>query len=181
MTGKKLILLMGGSGAGKTTIGEKLKELGIPETVSDTTREPRVGEINGVTYNFRTKEVFDKIDKLEETCYAGNHYCLSKQELENKWELSDVVFCIVDKDGVRQIREKLGNKVVKVIYISTDIETMSKRMKERGDKEEDIKKRINNSIKMKELENASLADYVVSNLGELSNTVELIHNYIKSL
>ena len=174
---KVIVLLVGASGSGKTTIGEELKKLGIPEAVSHTTRNPRVGEIEGVTYNYVTKEEFDKIDKLEEAEYAGNHYCLSKKELEDKWEDNDIVFCIVEKDGARQIKEKIENVIV--IYIGIDLRTMKKRMKERGDKEEDIKKRIDNCEKTNELSNANIADFVVNNVGPLEETVNQITNYIK--
>lgn len=46
----------------------------LAELVSHTTRAPRVGETNGKDYFFVTKEEFDKLAKVESTCYAGNYY-----------------------------------------------------------------------------------------------------------
>ncbi|MBI1952413.1 hypothetical protein HYS42_01660 [Candidatus Saccharibacteria bacterium] len=46
-----MLMMIGPSGAGKTSI---MRELGYPFVRSDTTREPRVGEVNGRDYNFRT-------------------------------------------------------------------------------------------------------------------------------
>ena len=46
----KLVLYSGSSGVGKGTILQKLRELdpNVCVSVSDTTREPREGEVNGV-------------------------------------------------------------------------------------------------------------------------------------
>ncbi|MBX4190847.1 hypothetical protein KW794_02050 [Candidatus Saccharibacteria bacterium] len=46
-----LLMIIGGSGVGKTSI---IKRLGIPYVVSDTTRPIRPDEINGLDYFFRT-------------------------------------------------------------------------------------------------------------------------------
>jgi guanylate kinase len=45
------VMTVGPSGAGKTTIMDRL---GYPFVLSDTTRQPRPGEVSGVHYNFRT-------------------------------------------------------------------------------------------------------------------------------
>ncbi len=56
----KLVLYSGSSGVGKGTILKKLMELdeNVCLSVSDTTREPREGEIDGVHYNFVTRDNF---------------------------------------------------------------------------------------------------------------------------
>jgi guanylate kinase len=46
-----LLMIVGGSGVGKTAI---IKRLGIPYVISDTTRPIRPEEINGSDYFFRT-------------------------------------------------------------------------------------------------------------------------------
>ena len=48
----KIIVLVGASGSGKTTIGKELEELGVRSLLSFTTREPREGEYNMVDYRF---------------------------------------------------------------------------------------------------------------------------------
>ena len=54
-------------------------------SVSYTTRHPREADIDGVTYNFVTKEEFkEEIKKgnfLEFAEYAGNFYGTSKKEV----------------------------------------------------------------------------------------------------
>jgi guanylate kinase len=46
-----LLMMIGGTGVGKTSI---IKRLGIPYVPSDTTRQMRPNEINGMDYYFRT-------------------------------------------------------------------------------------------------------------------------------
>ena len=176
---KKIILLLGASSSGKTTIGKHLQTLGLSELISHTTRQPRIGEIPNQTYYYITKEEFDKIDKLEQTYYAGNYYCLSRQEVDRHNE--DLVYCIVDSDGVRQIREAYGEENVVVIYLDVSDYQMHKRMKLRGDSEEDIKKRIEHCYQTQErLIGLEICDYAIPNV-DLESTKEIIEQIIKEV
>lgn len=159
---KVLLLLIGASASGKTTLGVHLETLGVKQLVSHTTRQMRTGEINGETYYYITKEEFDNIDKLEQTYYAGNYYCLSRQEVERHKE--DLVYCIVDSHGVQQILQNYGRDNVIVIYIDVSYVDMIKRMRNRGDSEEKIKERIKYAIETKEMErDIEVADYFIIN------------------
>lgn len=66
MKNNKLFVLVGKSASGKTTIlNEVLSKLDIPTLLSNTTRPPRNGEIDGVDYNFVTMSTFDEDYKHE--------------------------------------------------------------------------------------------------------------------
>jgi len=54
----KILIVIGPTGVGKTTL---IKDLGMPYVPSDVTRIPRPGEQNGVDYNFRND--YDQILK----------------------------------------------------------------------------------------------------------------------
>lgn len=159
---RKIFLLVGPSGSGKTTLGEYLKKISIPELVSHTTRKIRNGEVNGKTYYYTTKEEFDKTEKIEYSEYAGNYYCLSKDEVENKLNKHKQVFAIVDINGARQIK-KIYPKETVSIFIEVTFDEMFERMKERGDSKKDIAKRISNAILNDELSNYDKCDYVIRN------------------
>ena len=59
-----LIVISGPSAVGKGTICKELVKRGIDNlelSVSATTRRPRQGEIDGINYYFKEKEVFEKM------------------------------------------------------------------------------------------------------------------------
>lgn len=165
---KKLITIIGHSGAGKdSVIGATLKTLGCPEAVSITDRAMRVGEVNGVDYHFVEKGLVHNYNLLESANYAGNTYGLTVDEVYNKLKTHDVVFVIVEINGHLEIKKQLGDMVVP-IYIKVGetieeiVEVMKKRMKERGDSEENIKKRIDNYLDG-EYEAEQYCDYIIIN------------------
>lgn len=174
---KKIILLIGCSGSGKTTLGKTLKELGIPELISHTTRKKRNGEIDGETYYYITKQEFDKLDKLENTCYAGNFYCLSREEVNR--HKKDLVYCIVDANGVNQIRDNYGQNNVYVINVHIGYGEMEKRLRNRGDSEEEIRKRLKYAYENDEIKkDANIADCILRNndLNRAKQSLELLVN-----
>lgn len=157
---KKILLLIGTSASGKTTLGQFLQTLGVPELISHTTRKARQGEIEGTTYHYISKEEFDKLDKLEQTYYAGNYYCLSREEVERHEE--DLVYCIVDHRGAMQIKQNFENVIV--IYIHINQKQQEERLRKRGDSEDEIKSRIVYSIQNDEVKNdIEIADYIITN------------------
>ena len=177
MKGKQIIVLMGASGSGKTTIGIYLKELGIPEIISHTTRPKREGEVDGVTYYYVTKEEFDKIDRIEEVQYQDHFYCISRNEIENKFKTSDLLFVICDVNGMEQVKANYPDQVT-VIYLYISMEEMEKRMRDRGDSEENIQKRLAYANATDELENGKFADVMIENT-DLSNTKKIVLQTLK--
>lgn len=159
---KKIFLLIGPSGSGKDTLGEYLKSKGIPELVSHTTRKMRDGEIDGINYHFISEEEFNKIERIEESKYSGNFYALSKSEVDSKLKEFNSVFAIVDINGYKQIKEKYPEETIS-IFIEVTLDEMAYRMKQRGDKKEDIAKRISNAILTDELSNGNECDYIIRN------------------
>lgn len=181
---KELYCLVGASGSGKTTLAQYMKADGIVELVSHTTRAPREkdGEVHGVHYYFVSDEEFDKIEKIEESPYAGDYrYCISADEMNSKFEISSRLFTIVDLNGAKQVKNRCSDKDVdvKVIYIQTDLETMRKRMEDRGDSLENINKRLEFAQKSNELANDKFADYIIDNRGSLEDSVNQLMKIIR--
>lgn len=85
-----LVILSGVAGAGKDTVRKELMKRieGATSIPSYTTREPRADDIPGVTYNFITKEEFEKkIDEgefYEYDIHHNNYYGTSKKILDEK-------------------------------------------------------------------------------------------------
>lgn len=160
--GKKIFILVGASGSGKTTLGNYLKSIGIPELVSHTTRAMREGEVDGISYNFISKEDFVKIEKVEHAEYSGNYYCLSKKEVDEKLSQSDNVFAVTELKGLEQIKERYPEETVS-IFIKVTLDEMVERMKARGDSKENIANRVSNAILNDELDNEYKCDYSITN------------------
>ena len=191
MEGKKIINFIGPSGAGKTTLGKELLKLGYPELVSHTSRKIRLhdGEVDGVSYHFTTAEDMVKMkqenDFIEYAMYSGNHYGLSKTEVQNKMNLKDVVFVVTNKEGNMHLKNYFGEDVVQTVFVYVDVEILEERLKLRGENEQVIKERIENIEKTKEMDNYKISDFIIYNKDyeeakrKLFSIVKLIENDTK--
>lgn len=140
-----ILLLCGKSASGKDTIQKELIKMGMKAIVSYTTRPPRKGEIDGVTYHFIPKEEFSEKEKqgffAETTSYnvaTGEtwYYGSAVKDLTN-----DKVI-IVNPEGLRQIRKiKSLNPIA--FYIMADEEIIWNRLRQRGDDAAEARRRLN--------------------------------------
>ena len=143
---KKIIVITGASGTGKTTISKYLKDTyHIPSVITHTTRLPRTGEKDGIDYYFETKDSFLKNHYLEKVEYSGNWYGSSEESLNRTWEKYDAASIVVDTAGAISYKEKYGKRAV-VIFLEVDLDTVTKRLTDRGDE----KKRLNARIQSDE-------------------------------
>ena len=84
-----LIILSGPSGVGKGSIRRRLfmeEDLKLAYSISMTTREPRMNEIDGVDYFFVSKEEFEQSinagELIEYSEFVGNFYGTPKTYVE---------------------------------------------------------------------------------------------------
>lgn len=117
----------------------------IRELVSHTTRSPRRGEKEGIDYYYIDMNTFESIEKVEKVEYAGNHYCLASSELE-KIQENGYGIVVVDKNGVKCIKDYVDKHTDEYdlirVFLLLDEETSKNRMLSRGDKAEDVEKRL---------------------------------------
>ncbi len=161
-----VFVLSAPAGTGKTTLVEKLKHefSCVTESVSYTTREPRGHEINGVHYNFVTKNEFkQKIEEggfLEFAQVFGHYYGTSKKLVENLIEQKKHVFLVIDTQGAMKVQGFID--AVFIFLSPPSMEELKKRLEKRKtESEEVIEQRL--SWAAKEIELAKYYDYHIVN------------------
>lgn len=163
---KTIFCLVGPSASGKSTlIKENMEKLNFGEIVSTTTRAPRIGEKNGIDYNFVSKNDFEKLDMLEKDEYAGDFYGTSLQAVFDSLEDKNGTMTAITFEGAQNIKKyirehKIKNLDVVSIFIATPKIELKQRMIDRGDSEKSIQKRLDNIIKRKEYDNMFKTDYI---------------------
>ncbi len=138
MTQGQLFILSAPSGAGKTTVVKQLMlEIdNLVFSVSHTTRPPREGEIDGVSYYFIDKEEFQAmIDRDEFLEYAevhGNYYGTSKKAVYDKVAAGFDIILDIDVQGTRILVHEKQVQGVTVFLAPPDVKELEKRLKSRG-------------------------------------------------
>jgi guanylate kinase len=117
-----LIVITGPSGVGKGTVVERLLKTvpNISESISVTTRDKRVGEIEGVDYFFHTVDEFQEMrhhDQLLEWAeFAGAYYGTPRLWVEQEMKKALDVLLVIEVQGAKQIRERFPGSIL--IFLS---------------------------------------------------------------
>lgn len=161
-----LIVVSAPSGCGKGTIlSEVLKDDRFYYSVSATTRSPRLGEVNGVTYYFITKQDFEERIKnnamLEYAEYCGNYYGTPKKEIDEMREQGKNVILEIEVQGAMKVREICPDAVF-IFVLPPSVAELERRLKKRATETDDvIAQRVSQA--RSEIELARKYDYVVVN------------------
>lgn len=174
---KKAILFSAPSGSGKTTIIKRVMDYFdcFEFSISATSRNPRVGETDGVDYYFLDKDTFVKRvqagDFLEwEEVYEGTWYGTLKSEIDRICEKGKIVIFDVDVNGGINLKKYFGDEALALFVMPPSIEVLEQRLRKRGtESEESIQKRLGRSAK--ELNEASKFDVTIVN-DDLERAVE---------
>ena len=135
-----MLILVGGSASGKSTIEKILCEkYGYKKIVSYTTRSPREGEIDGVDYHYISKEEFLKKAQsgffAEIGVYNGWYYGSAVEDCTN-----DKV-AVLTPHGMRQLKTKSDIDVTS-IYIKVPRRDRLIKILQRKDDIEEAKRRL---------------------------------------
>ena len=140
------------SGTGKSTILHRLVErLGqIRFSISHTTRNPRVGERDGVQYYFSTREAFDVEIRtgrfLEWAEVHGNLYGTSRDEYERAEHDGLDLLLDLDVQGARQVRAQIPDALT-VFILPPSYQVLEARLRGRAaDPDSAIRRRLSRAL-----------------------------------
>ena len=164
----KLIVISAPSGAGKTTLCQKLLK-DFPKVVlsiSSTTRAPRGIEQNGKDYFFLSHEQFksDIADgKFAEWAQVhGNYYGTSKKVIEDAFRVGNSVLLDIDVQGAASLRKSYPGQSLAIFIAPPNLKELESRLRSRGtDSEETIQKRLKTAVS--EMSRSGDFDFVLVN------------------
>ena len=144
-----MVILSSPSGVGKTTLTKKLQQKyqNFKISISHTTRPPRSNEIDGVDYNFVSKEQFEELIKKKEFYeYAKifeNYYGTLKISVDQNIKKNDILFDI-DWQGTKQLTGFKNLNIIKIYLITSSKSELKKRLLKRDQNtKEEVEKRFN--------------------------------------
>ena len=161
----RLFVVSGPAGAGKSEIVKALlkKHDDVKLSVSCTTRAPRPGEVNGVSYHFVTDEKFDELDSqnafYEWAHVHQNRYGTLKSVVAKELDEGHDLILEIDVQGCLQAMEQ-DPDATGVFICPPSRENLEKRLRGRGtETEESIRVRLGNVAG--EVEKAYKYHYVI--------------------
>ncbi len=181
-----LVILSGVSGAGKDTIKKELiKRMEEVESLpSFTSRNPRVGEEEGIQYHFITKEQFEEKIKNNEfyeyDLHHENYYGTSRKLMNDKIQSGKIIVKDIEVNGTENLVKLLkeDTKIV-TIFLKVDKDELRRRLENRGDNLTRQEMKIRLGRLEYEESKIKLYDYVIKN-DDFEKTVEIIMTIIEN-
>ena len=162
-----LFIVSAPSGAGKTTLVERLVEQTphLKMSRSYTSRPAREGETDGVDYNFVSRERFEAMaaagEFLEWADVFGNLYGTRAADTNALLEAGCDVVLVIDVQGARKVRQR-GIETTAIFVMPPSFEVLEQRLRGRSkDSEAAIQRRL--QVAREEVASFVEYDFVVIN------------------
>ncbi len=162
-----LYIISAPSGCGKTSLVEELikRNDSLCVSVSHTTRNPRLEEINGISYYFISLNKFNKMINndafVEYAKVFDNYYGTAIESIKCQLKKGQSVILEIDWQGANQVKKKFPN-AVSIFILPPSKEDLKKRLQQRAqDDQPTINKRMANA--KNEMLHFKNYDYLVIN------------------
>ncbi len=187
--GALLAIISGPSGVGKDTIIDEMRRREVEAgrdgsrhyVVTVTTRAPRDGEVDGVDYQFVSRERFLRIRAargfLEANEVHGNWYGSPRDQVREALAAGRDAILKIDVQGAQIVKEQVSEALL-IFVIPPSLETLFSRLRTRATETADeLELRQRNAAI--ELARQDDYDYVVVNeTGQVTRTAERIESII---
>ena len=175
------IILSAPSGGGKTTIAKELlrRRTDLGYSVSCTTRNPRVGEVEGRDYYFLSLAEFERRRDAGEFAESaevhGNMYGTLRSEIERVLSSGRHVVMDIDVQGAQQFTRAFPQSVT-IFVLPPSAEVLLERLRRRRtESKEQLAKRLQSALQ--ELQAVELYQYVVTN-DDLAKAVHRVSSIV---
>jgi len=180
----KIIIISSPSGAGKTTLCKMLlkKLKNVILSISYTSRNMRLNEVNGRDYHFVSKEKFVELKKnnyfIETSSNFKNLYGSPIMNIRKSNSINKNILFDIDWRGARKIRKNFYKKdIVDIFILPPSVKELKKRLIKRGrDSKNEIELRL--SYALDEIKHYNEYSYVLINQN-IHNTANDIIKIIK--
>jgi len=178
-----LIILSGFSGVGKGTVVRRLLSDydNYALSISATTRKPREGEEDGVSYFFKSKEEFEQMIKedsfIEHARYVENYYGTPKAYVQEQLDAGKDVILEIEIQGALKVKEKYPDALM-LFLVPPDAQTLKERLVGRGTETADV---IHDRLERaaQEAQEMGSYEYIIVN-DDLDTCVEEVHSIIQA-
>lgn len=156
-----LFIVTGPSGAGKGAVltGVLSALDNIFYSISATTRQPRLGEKDGVNYYFVNKENFkamiENCELLEYAKYVGNYYGTPAAPVDKMLDEGKDVVLEIEVQGALTVKQKRPDAIL-VFIAPPSFDVLERRLRNRGTESNDI---VEMRLKKAHKECAHMDDY----------------------
>ena len=175
-----VVCLVGPSASGKTELQKRLcKHPLFEKPVSCTTREQRTDEKHGEDYYFISLKKFKDLvcnnEFIEYASYAGEHYGMRKEEIEDILKSGKKAVMVAEITGANVLKREFGDKCITIFVERPKVDIVSSILERDISNKEKVKRLVNIEDEYK---NIRFCDYAIINNKPLDEMVNQIFSLI---